>query len=107
MIGEWQIEARESRCTGLGTVSANITGRLVLALSQVNDMPKQTVRRPFGVADFDDHFVPDPMDSRQDKRWASWLTLIRLSPATALMGNQVAGHVEDALCSPIRDWLVK
>jgi hypothetical protein len=33
-----------------------------LALAHVDDMPEQTIWRPFHKGDFDDHLGPDPMD---------------------------------------------
>jgi hypothetical protein len=33
----------------------------VLALTQIDDMPEQTVRRPLGVADLDHHLGAYPM----------------------------------------------
>src|SRR5437870_527386 len=41
--------------------AAHLAGQLILALAQVDDMPEQTVRRPFDIADLDDHFGPRPM----------------------------------------------
>src|SRR6516162_965718 len=36
--------------------------QLILPLAQVDDMPEQTVRRPFDIADLGYHFGPHPMD---------------------------------------------
>jgi hypothetical protein len=48
--------------------SAHLAGWLVLALTQINDMPKQTVSRPLGVADLNDHLRAHPMNPRQHQR---------------------------------------
>ena len=48
--------------------AAHFGSQLILTLAQVNDMPKQTVRCPLDVTDFDDHFGPHPMDPAKDQR---------------------------------------
>ena len=48
--------------------AAHLDGWLVLALTQINDMPEQTVSRPLGVADLDNHLGPDPMDPTEHQR---------------------------------------
>ena len=49
----------------MGSTAAHFDGRFIFALAQINDMPEQTVRRPFDVADFYDHFRTDPMHARE------------------------------------------
>jgi hypothetical protein len=69
--------ALSDRFAGERRVSAHLDGGLVLAFSQINDMPEQTVRRPLGVADLDDHLrAPNapataPAVSRNDHRAAA------------------------------------
>ena len=48
--------------------AAHLDGWLVLALTQINDMPEQTVSRPLGVADLNDHLRAHPMPPRQHQR---------------------------------------
>jgi hypothetical protein len=48
--------------------AAHLAGQLILALAQVDDMPEQTVWRPFDIADLDDHFGPHPMDPAKHQR---------------------------------------
>src|SRR5438046_2103051 len=45
-----------------GSVTANFDCRLVLALTQIDDMPEKAVRRPFGVTDLDNHLGAHPMN---------------------------------------------
>ena len=49
-------------------VTAHLDGWLVLALAQINDVAEQTVWRPLGVADLDDHLRAYPMYPRQHQR---------------------------------------
>ena len=48
--------------------AAHLGSQLILSLAQINDMPEQTVRRPLGIADLDDHFGPHPMDPAKHQR---------------------------------------
>src|SRR5690242_12375400 len=50
------------------SVPTHLGSRLILALAQVNHVPEQTVRRPFDIADLDDHFGLDPMDPTKHER---------------------------------------
>jgi hypothetical protein len=47
--------ADEGPQRGMRSFAADFDGRLILALAQIDDMSQQPVRRPFGVADLDDH----------------------------------------------------
>src|SRR2546423_15118245 len=51
-----------------GWSAAHFDGGLILSLTQIDDMPKEAVRRPFSVADLDDHLGPDPMHSTEHER---------------------------------------
>jgi hypothetical protein len=46
------------------SVAAHVGCRLVLALSEIDDMPEQTVRRPLDVADLDHHLRAHPVHPR-------------------------------------------
>src|SRR6202023_2195317 len=48
--------------------AAHLAGQLILALAQVDDMPEQTVWRPFDIADLDDHIGLHPMDPAKHQR---------------------------------------
>ena len=50
------------------------------------------------ISDWTSRFRPDPSDEQTIRLPAIW------SP---ILGDQVVGHVEDTLCSPIRNWLVE
>jgi hypothetical protein len=50
------------------------------------------------ISDWTSCFRLDPSDEQTIRLSAIW------SP---ILGDQVVGHVEDTLCSPIRDWLVE
>jgi hypothetical protein len=50
------------------SAAAHLSSQLILALAYIDDMSKQTVRRPFDIADLDDHFRADPMDSAKHER---------------------------------------
>ena len=52
----------------LRPVAAHLIGRLILALAEIDDVPKQPIGRPFDKADLDDHLWPDPMHPRQHQR---------------------------------------
>ena len=43
------------------SATAHISGQFIFALAQVDDVSQQTVRRPFDIADLDNHFGPYPM----------------------------------------------
>ena len=45
-----------SRRASMRSIPPHFGRQLILALAQVDDMPQQTIRRPFDVADLDDHF---------------------------------------------------
>jgi hypothetical protein len=51
-----------------GSIPAHLDGWLVFALTQINHMPEQTVSRPLGVADLNDHLRAHPMHPRQRQR---------------------------------------
>jgi hypothetical protein len=48
--------------------AAHLDGQLIWALTQVDDMPEQTVRRPLDVTHFYAHFGPHPMDPAKHQR---------------------------------------
>ena len=50
------------------------------------------------ISDWTSCFRLDPSDEQTIRLPAIW------SP---ILGDQVVGHVEDTLCSPIRNWLVE
>src|SRR5215467_9605545 len=54
--------------TDVGWAAAHLGGQLILALAQVDDMPKQTVRGPFCVGNFHDHLRAHPMDPAKHQR---------------------------------------
>ena len=60
--------ALSDRFAGVRRVTAHVNCWLVLAFTQINDMPEQTIRRPLRVADLDDHLRADPMYPRQHQR---------------------------------------
>lgn len=45
----------------------HVSRRFVLAFTQIDDVPEQTVRSPLNVADLDDHFRAHPM-AREHER---------------------------------------
>jgi hypothetical protein len=47
------------------SLTPHVDRRFVPAFTQINDMPKQPVRCHLDVADLDDHFGPNPMDTRE------------------------------------------
>src|SRR6201982_1330826 len=53
------------RHADMGWAAAHLGSQLVLPLAQIDDVTQQTVRRPFDVADFDDHLRAHPMDPRE------------------------------------------
>ena len=57
-----------SSFAGMRRAAAHLDGRLVLALTEIDDMSQQPVRRPFHIADPDDHFGPHPMDPAKHQR---------------------------------------
>ena len=50
------------------SATAHLDGQLILALTQIDNMPEQTVRRPFDIADLDDRFGLHPMDPAKHQR---------------------------------------
>ena len=62
--GQLHVMITRRSCFRTRPVTPHLDGRLVLAFTQINDMPEQTIRRPRRVADFDDHFCSNPMNPR-------------------------------------------
>jgi hypothetical protein len=50
------------------SASAHLGSQLIFALTLVDDVPEQPIRRPFHITDLDDHFGPDPMDPAKHQR---------------------------------------
>ena len=62
------VRSLRSRLTSMRSAAAHLGRQLILALSQVHDMPQQAIGRPFHITDFDDHFRPHPMESAKHQR---------------------------------------
>lgn len=97
MIGELADRSSRIPVHRSGSVSSNITGGFVLAFTEVHDMPKQTVWRPFGIADFDDHLRPHPMDPRQHQRRTEAAAAWRWNGKRHLVGPERLKSMPEAL----------
>ena len=73
-----------------GSLAAHISGRLVLALAQIDDMAEQPIWCHLDVRDLDDHFRAHPVDPREHQG--------RSKPSTAWWWLR-KGHPLD------REWL--
>ena len=62
-------------CNGLpsrrilaGRASADVDCRFILTFSEINKVPREPIRRPFGITYLDDHLLPLPINLRQFQR---------------------------------------